>query len=71
MLNDLDAKILRILLKDGRTSYEELAEACKVTKNVVWKRCKAMEKKGIIMGATVQINYSHFTLNNLSSEHSK
>jgi DNA-binding Lrp family transcriptional regulator len=59
-LNDLDAKILRILLKDGRTGYDELAEACKVTKNVAWKRCRAMEKKGIIKGATVQINYSHF-----------
>ncbi|MGD0449991.1 MAG: AsnC family transcriptional regulator [Candidatus Bathyarchaeia archaeon] len=59
-LNDLDAKILRILLKDGRTGYDELAEACNVTKNVAWKRCRAMEKKGIIKGATVQINYSHF-----------
>ena len=59
-LNNLDAKILKILLKDGRTGYEELAETCKVTKNVAWKRCRALEKKGIIKGATVQINYSHF-----------
>ena len=59
-LNDLDAKILRILLKDGRTGWDELAEACKITKNVAWKRCRAMEKKGIIKGATVQINYNHF-----------
>ena len=59
-LNDLDAKILKILLKDGRTSSDELADACHVTKNVTWKRCRAMEKKGIIKGATVQINYSHF-----------
>ena len=59
-LNDLDAKILNTLLKDGRTGWKELAEECKVTKNVAWKRCRAMEKKGIIKGATVQINFSHF-----------
>ena len=59
-LNDLDAKILKILLKDGRIGWDELAEACKITKNVAWKRCKAMEKKGVIKGATVQINYRDF-----------
>jgi DNA-binding Lrp family transcriptional regulator len=59
-LNDLDAKILRILLNDGRTGFDELAKAGKVTKNVAWKRFRVMEKKGIIKGATVQINYGHF-----------
>lgn len=59
-LNELDSKILRILLKDGRTSYDELASECRVSKNAAWKRCKAMEKKGIIQGATVQINFGHF-----------
>ena len=61
-INELDAKILRILLKDGRTGFDDLAKACKVTKNVAWKRCKAMEKTGIIKGATVLINYGHFGL---------
>ena len=59
-LNEVDSKILRILLKDGRTSYDELASECKVSKNAAWKRYKAMEKKGVIKGATVQINFSHF-----------
>ena len=66
-LNHLDAKILHILLKDGRTGYDELAEACKVTKNVAWKRFKAMEKKGVIKGATVQINYRHFGFDALAT----
>ncbi len=61
-LKELDAKILKILLKDGRTGYDKLAEECKVTKNVAWKRCRLLEKKGIIKGATVQINFSHFGL---------
>ena len=59
-LNELDANLLRILLKDGRTGYDALAEKCGVSKNVAWKRCRAMEKRGIIRGATVQINFSHF-----------
>ncbi|MCW4046675.1 MAG: Lrp/AsnC family transcriptional regulator [Candidatus Bathyarchaeota archaeon] len=59
-LSDLDAEILKILLKDGRAGYDEIAEKCEVTRNVAWKHCRAMEKKGIIKGATVQINYSHF-----------
>jgi DNA-binding Lrp family transcriptional regulator len=66
-LNELDANILRILLKDGRTGYNELAEECRVSKNVAWKRCKAMEKKGIIKGATVQINFSHFGFDALAT----
>jgi Lrp/AsnC family transcriptional regulator for asnA, asnC and gidA len=58
--NELDSKILKNLLKDGRTSYFEMAKQCGVSKNKVWKRCRAMEKKGIIAGATVQINFAHF-----------
>ena len=57
---ELDAKILRNLLEDGRISYVELAKKCKATKDKVWKRCRAMEKKGIITGATTQINFEDF-----------
>jgi DNA-binding Lrp family transcriptional regulator len=57
---ELDANIIRNLLKDGRITYVELAKKCKVTKDKVWKRCRAMEKKGIITGATTQINFEDF-----------
>jgi Lrp/AsnC family transcriptional regulator for asnA, asnC and gidA len=66
-LKELDANILRILLKDGRTGYDELAEECRISKNVAWKRCKAMEKRGIIKGATVQINFNHFGFDALAT----
>lgn len=59
-IGKLDAEILRRLLMDGRTSYEELAEICKVSKNKVWKRCRSMEKRGIIKGATTQLNFGKF-----------
>ena len=45
---------------DGRTDYDSIAKACGEPKNKIWKRCKAMEKKGIITGATVQINFAQF-----------
>jgi Lrp/AsnC family transcriptional regulator for asnA, asnC and gidA len=57
---ELDANIIRNLLEDGRITYVELAKKCKVTKDKVWKRCRAMEKKGIITGATTQINFEDF-----------
>jgi Lrp/AsnC family transcriptional regulator for asnA, asnC and gidA len=66
-LKEVDANILRILLEDGRTGFDELAEKCQVTKNVAWKRYKAMEKKGIIKGATVQVNFSHFGFDALAT----
>ena len=60
LINDLDSRILRSLLKDGRLGYEQIAREFKVSRNKIWKRCKAMEKKGIIKGATVQWNFGHF-----------
>ncbi|MGA2385758.1 MAG: Lrp/AsnC family transcriptional regulator [Candidatus Bathyarchaeia archaeon] len=59
-INELDSKILKILLKDGRTGYYEIAKQCGVSKNKVWKRCRSMENKGIINGGTVQMNFAHF-----------
>ncbi|MCL5949940.1 MAG: Lrp/AsnC family transcriptional regulator [Candidatus Bathyarchaeota archaeon] len=59
-ISELDSRILKILLKDGRMGYDSIAEECEEPKNKIWKRCKAMEKKGIIKGATVQINFGQF-----------
>lgn len=59
-MSELDTKILKNLLKNGRIGYEELARVCGTSKNRVWKRCRAMEKKGIIKGATTQINFQDF-----------
>ncbi len=66
-LKELDSNILRSLLRDGRTGYYEIADQCGVSKNKVWKRCRAMEKKGIINGATVQINFGVFGFDALAT----
>ena len=57
-ISELDSRILKYLLEDGRESFADIAEKCGVTKNKVWKRYKAMEKKGIITGATIQVNFA-------------
>jgi len=59
-ISEIDSEILKILLKDGRTGYHEIARLCGVSKNKAWKRCKAMENKGVINGATVQLNFGLF-----------
>ncbi len=66
-IKELDSKILKSLLRDGRTGYYEIADQCGVSKNKVWKRCRAMEKKGIISGATVQINFGVFGFDALAT----
>ena len=66
-INELDSKILKNLLTEGRTGYCELAKQCGVSKNKIWKRCRSMEKKGIINGATVQMNYAHFGFDALTT----
>jgi Lrp/AsnC family transcriptional regulator, regulator for asnA, asnC and gidA len=59
-INELDSQILKNLFQDGRRGYNEIAEECGISENKVWKRCRAMEKQGIISGATVQMNFGHF-----------
>jgi Lrp/AsnC family transcriptional regulator for asnA, asnC and gidA len=59
-ISETDSKILKALLRDGRRSFADIAEDCGMTKNKIWKRYKIMEKKGIITGATIQMNFGCF-----------
>jgi len=51
-----DAKILKTLLKESRTSFTEIAKDCKISVNAVRKRYKRLWKTGIINGAIMQVN---------------
>ncbi|MCW4018854.1 MAG: Lrp/AsnC family transcriptional regulator [Candidatus Bathyarchaeota archaeon] len=57
-ISELDSQILKYLLHDGRESFADIAKKCNVTKNKVWKRYNVMEKKGVIVGATLQVNFA-------------
>ncbi len=58
-VSTIDAIVLSNLLKDGRRSFADIATDCGVTKSMISKRFKKLEIKGIITGATAQINFAH------------
>jgi DNA-binding Lrp family transcriptional regulator len=60
IIDKIDAIILKKLLKDGRTRFADIAKECDTTKDIIWKHYRKMEKKGIIVGATIQFNYASF-----------
>jgi DNA-binding Lrp family transcriptional regulator len=53
-IDTVNAIILKELLKDGRKSFTEIAKECDTSKDVIAKRYKKMESKGIIVGTTIQ-----------------
>jgi Lrp/AsnC family transcriptional regulator for asnA, asnC and gidA len=59
-LEEIDVRILKELLKDGRKSFTTIAEECQTSKDIVWKHYKDMTEVGIIVGATIQFNYPKF-----------
>ena len=59
-IDEIDSKILKELLKDGRKSFAEIAEQFGTSKDVVAKHYKKMKQNGLIVGATIQMNYRFF-----------
>jgi Lrp/AsnC family transcriptional regulator, regulator for asnA, asnC and gidA len=57
LLQAIDANILRALLVDGRRSFASIAKANGVSADIIANHFLEMEKAGIIVGATTQINY--------------
>jgi Lrp/AsnC family transcriptional regulator for asnA, asnC and gidA len=49
---DLDSEILKLLVKDSRQSYRELAKQLDISHVSVSSRVKAMEESGVIRGYT-------------------
>jgi Lrp/AsnC family transcriptional regulator for asnA, asnC and gidA len=65
-LEEIDVKILKELLNDGRKSFTTIAEECHTSKDIVWKHYKNMTEAGIIVGATIQFNYPKFGYSEMS-----
>ena len=55
-LSTIDRNILRVLQKNGRTSYAELARQVGLTATPCVERVKKMESDGVIQGYTALIN---------------
>ena len=55
-IDNIDSRILRDLLRDGRKDFAEIAKEIGVSKNAVWQHYSKMKKSGIITGTTVMID---------------
>jgi DNA-binding Lrp family transcriptional regulator len=55
-IDELDAEILRSLMKDARTSFAEIGKIHSVSANTIRNRFNKMKKAGIIKGATVHVS---------------
>ena len=48
MVDDKDIKLLKLLQKDGRMGFKELAERTGMSRGTVYNRIKALEQNGVI-----------------------
>jgi Lrp/AsnC family transcriptional regulator for asnA, asnC and gidA len=55
------------LLIDGRKGFTLIAREAGVSKTIVWQHYKKMQKKKIIVGATVQLHYASLGYNTIAN----
>jgi Lrp/AsnC family transcriptional regulator for asnA, asnC and gidA len=55
-IDEIDAKILRILLLEARTSFTDIAKECKITVTAVRMRYKRLWRDGVINGEKMLVN---------------
>jgi Lrp/AsnC family transcriptional regulator for asnA, asnC and gidA len=55
-IDEIDVRILKILLKDPRTSFAKIAKDCGILTSTIRNRFMRLKKIGIIKGAILQIN---------------
>jgi Lrp/AsnC family transcriptional regulator, leucine-responsive regulatory protein len=55
-IDEVDVKILKILLADARENQKDIAEKCGITPVAVLRRIKKLKMNGVIIGTCVLIN---------------
>lgn len=58
MLDDIDRRILRHFQADPSLSAAELAERCRISQGVCWRRVEKMQAAGIIQGQEAVIDWA-------------
>ena len=56
-LDDLDGRILNLLLADGRMSHEQIAKEIHLSRPAVFERIKRLEAKGVIRGYGAKVDW--------------
>jgi len=59
-IDEIDAKILKTLLKDARTKFSDIAKECKVSTTAIANRFKKLKQTGIITGTSLRVNMENF-----------
>ncbi len=55
-LDVFDLKLLRLLQQDASLSQRDIAERVGLSQNACWRRLQRLEKSGLILGRTAQID---------------
>lgn len=55
-IDEIDAKILKTLLKESRTSFTKIAKDCGITIGAVRMRYKRLRKEGVVKGEMMLVN---------------
>lgn len=55
-LDELDRKILRIITKNARTPFKDIADECEVSRAAIHQRVQKMYDNGVIIGSGFSIN---------------
>lgn len=55
-LDEIDAKILKALLRDARTSLKDMADDCSLSSNAIHKRIAHLKASGVIAGSVTLFN---------------
>jgi len=65
-LDEMDSKILGLLLKDGRMSFTNIAEKLRVNEATVRKRISALRRDGVIKRFTVVVDHAKLGMNTVA-----
>jgi len=59
VIDELDRKIIRSLISDGRISFRDLGERVHLSPNATAERVRRMQSSGVIRGFGALVNWSH------------
>ena len=54
-IDQIDTRILKELQKDATLSQRELADRVGLSQNACWRRLKALNENGVLIGSTARI----------------
>src|SRR6188472_2660923 len=61
-MEDLDRRLVGLLLADGRMSYTDLGKATGLSTSAVHQRVKRLEQRGLILGYGATVNHAEIGL---------